>query len=111
MSLQHSAMPLMDLAVTAGDGVGLAGQAVSDSSESMDRRVVRLPLWPVSATQTGLGTGTSPPRAISHGMTIEANAAIAELLAGNRNPHETLAQLTPPEWFISMHVRGVNGTA
>ena len=98
----------MDLAVTAGHGVGLAGQAVSDSSGSMDRRVVRLPRWPVSEAQTGLGTGINPPRVFSHEMTIEANAAIAELLTGNRNPRETLAQLTPPEWFISMHVHGVN---
>ena len=108
MSLQHGTIPIMDIAVTVDDGVGIAGQEVSDLSESVDRRVVRLPRWPVSEAQAGLGIGTNPPCVFSHETITEANAAVAELLAGNRHPPETFAQLTPSEWFISMHVHGVN---
>ena len=98
----------MGVAVTSDDGVGLAGQTVSFSSESMDRRVVPLPHWPVSAAQEGLSTSTRPLRICPHEETTDANAVIAELLIGNRNPREAFAQLTLPEWFISMHVHGVN---
>ena len=108
MSLQHGTIPIMDIAVTVDDGVGIAGQEVSDLSESVDRRVVRLPRWPVSESQAGLGIGTNPPFVFSHETIIEANAAVAELLAGNRHLPEIFAQLTLPEWFISMHVHGIN---
>ena len=108
MSLQHTAIPLMDVAVMADVGVGFVCQSVGVSSESTDIRMVRLPHWPVSEAQADLGTRTNLPHVLSHEMIIEANAAIAELLTGDRSPRETFAQITPPEWFISMHVRGVN---
>ena len=98
----------MGVAVTSDDGVGLAGQTVSFSSESMDRRVVPLPHWPVSADQAGIGDSTNTSRVFSYEIITQANAAIAELLVGNRYPREEFAQVTPPEWFISMHVHGVN---
>ena len=108
MSSQYSPIPVMGVAVTSDDGVGLAGQTVSFSSESMDRRVVPLPRWPVSAAQEGFSISTRPLRICPHEETTDANAVIAELLIGNRNPREAFAQLTLPEWFISMHVHGVN---
>ena len=85
-----------------------ANAAVAELPESVDRRVVRLPCWPVSEAQAGLGTGTSVPYTSSHEMIIAANAAVAELLVSNSHPPETFAQLTIPEWFISMQVYGVN---
>ena len=156
MSLQHGTISITGVSVTLNDGVGITGQDVGDLSESVDRRVVRFPRWPVSEAQTGLGirnsfpfvfpheisiesnaavaelpesvdrrvvrlpcwpvseaqagldTGTSFPYTFPHEMIIAANAAVAELLVSNSHPLETFAQLTIPEWFISMHVHGVN---
>ena len=108
MSLQHGSLPIMDVAVTVDDRGGIAGQELSDLSDSVDRRGVRLPRWPVSEAQAGLGIGTNPPCVFSHETITEANAAVAELLAGNRHPPETFAQPTLSEWFISMHVHGIN---